>query len=67
MKIISTGMGFVLVFESLRDIQGTIKNLTGMTEWILSEQISAPHLYSVSDERIPHEEIQEMLNEMKKT
>ena len=65
MKILSTPQGFVLIFHSLGDVQGTIKNLTGMAEWIESEQISAPHLYSVFDERIPHEEIEEMLDEIK--
>ena len=65
MKIISTSMGFILSFDSLGDLQGTIKNLSGMEEWILSEKISSPHLYSCSDERIPNKEIQDMLDEIK--
>ena len=65
MKILSTPQGFVLIFHSLGDLQGTIKNLSGMAEWILSEQISSPHLYSVSDERIPKNEVEDMLDEIK--
>lgn len=66
MKILSSPKGLVLIFESLKELQGTIKNLSGMLEWIETEDVPPPHLYSVFDDRIPHEEINEMLDEIKK-
>ena len=65
MKILSTPQGFVLIFDSLKEIRGVIKHLSGMSEWVESEDVPPPYLYSVFDERIPHEEIDEMLDEIK--
>ena len=64
MKILSTPKGIVLIFTSLVDLRGVIDHLSGMVEWIEDEDISPPHLYSVSDDRIPNKEIQDMLDKI---
>lgn len=66
MNILSSPMGYVLVFESLEDLKGTIENLTGLKNYTEMQEIDPPHLYACFDERIPKEEIEEMLDEIKK-
>lgn len=65
MKILGTTKGIVLIFDSLKEIRGAIKHLSGMSEWIESEDISPPHLYALFDDRIPKDEIESMLDEIK--
>ena len=65
MKIISTPKGIVLIFETLTDLRGIINHLSGMVEWIEDEDVSPPHLYAAFDDRIPSDEIQELLDEIK--
>jgi len=65
MKIISTSMGFIFSFDSVKEVKGVISHLSGMIEWIESENVPSPHLYAVFDDRIPHEEIQEILDGLK--
>ena len=65
MKILTTTLGFVLIFETTEDLQGRIEHLEGLLEWTKSENIPPPHLYAVSDERIPKEEVQILLDSMK--
>ena len=65
MKILTTTLGFVLIFEATKDLEGVIKHLQGMLEWVESEDISPPHLYACRDERISKEDIEDLLNKLK--
>ncbi len=65
MKILSSPYGFVLIFESLNDLRGTIENLSGLEGWAKAENVLSPYLYACYDERIPQEEIQDILDEIK--
>ncbi len=65
MKIISTSIGFILSFDSIKEVRGVIKHLYGMIEWIESENVPSPYLYAIFDDRIPHKEIQDVLDEIK--
>lgn len=65
MKILSTSMGFILNFDSIKEVRGVIEHLSGMIEWIESENVPSPYLYAIFDDRIPNKEIQEMLDEIK--
>ncbi len=66
MNILSTPKGLVVIFESMKELHGVIKHLSGMAEWAETENIPAPYLYSMYDDRIPEEEIQVILDKIKK-
>jgi hypothetical protein len=65
MKIISTSIGFILSFDSIKEVEGVVSHLSGMIEWIESEEVPSPHLYAIFDDRIPNEEMQEVLDRLK--
>ena len=65
MKILSSPYGFVLIFESLNDLQGTVENLLGLEGWVKAENVLSPYLYACYDENIPKERIDELLDEIK--
>ena len=65
MKTLGTTKGIVLIFGSLKELHGVIEHLSGMAEWIESEGISSPHLYALYDDRIPSDEINDMLDGIK--
>ncbi len=65
MKILSTAIGMVLIFDSHRDLSGVIDHLSGMKEWIEKENIDPPYLYSIFHDSIPREEIEELLTDIK--
>ena len=66
MQILSTSKGFILISKSLDELRGVIDHLSGMLEWIESEKILPPYLYSIFDDRIDKQEIETLLDEMKK-
>ena len=65
MEIISTCEGFVLVFESEKDLKQHIENLKGQKEWVEEEGIKPPYLYSVFSSEIDAEKVKERLDEIK--
>ena len=65
MKVLSTGVGLVFIFDSLRDLSGVIDHLLGMKEWAESEKIDPPFLYSIFHDSIPRDDIEELLNDIK--
>lgn len=65
MNIISTSKGFVLGFKNKKDMEKHIENLEGQLEWIKEENVDAPYLYCVFDDRISRIEIEEMLSVLK--
>jgi hypothetical protein len=66
MRIIATAQGFILYFESIDDLKGLIQNLSGQLEWVKSKNIEPPFLYASYDERMPKQEIEKLLDELKK-
>lgn len=59
MKVQCDQLGFVLIFQSLEDLESHVANLNGMIEWVKKEEVAHPYVYSVSDERTPPPEIQQ--------
>ena len=65
MKVISTSKGIILYFPTKEVLQGVIKHLQGQLEWIEKTDSIPPYLYCVYDDRIPNDEVDEMLTMMK--
>lgn len=65
MKVIGTPMGLVISFKSRDELAGVIKHLQGHLEWVDQEGEGPPYLYSMYDDRIPGDEIHDMLQEIK--
>ena len=65
MRVIASPLGLVLYFETRKELKGVIKHLQGHLEWIEKENVEPPYLYSTFDDRIPTEEIDKMLDELK--
>ena len=65
MRIISSPIGFVLMFSSIKELEGVIEHLSGMLEWDKKERVDPPYLYAMFDDHIPHEEINELLEDLK--
>lgn len=65
MEVISTANGFILKFESLDSLKGTVDNLKGQIEFIKENEIDPPHLYSLYAEETTAKEITNKLNEIK--
>ena len=65
MRVIGTPMGLVISFKSRAELAGVIKHLQDHLEWVDKEGEEPPYFYSMYDDRIPGEEIQDMLQNMK--
>ena len=65
MKIISTGHGFILKFDSIESMETHINNLKGQLEWVKQEDIQPPYLYSVYYPKTTNEEMQNLLDKIK--
>ena len=65
MKVIASALGIVLFFESKKELKGVIQHLQGHIGWIEQENANPPYLYSIHDDRIPREEIEEMFDKLK--
>lgn len=61
MQFISSELGFILVFNNADDLAGRVEHLQGFLEFIRAEDVKPPHLYAVFDDRIPADEIKDML------
>ena len=65
MRVIASTLGLVLYFETRKELKGVIQHLQGHLEWIEKENVEPPYLYSAFDDRIPRDEIDKMLDELK--
>jgi hypothetical protein len=66
MQVIGTDKGFILQFNTDKELEGTIKNLQGFLEWVRSNpEHLPPFLYMTFDDRIDQEEISDLLAAMK--
>ena len=65
MKIIAAPEGMVLVFKSIKEIEGVIEHLSGQVEWAKEEEIPPPYIYAMYDENVPPETIDALLVEIK--
>ena len=66
MNVLGTPQGIVVIFDSVVELKGVIEHLSGMIEWIETENVPPPYLYSMSDDKIDTPQIEDMLDRLKK-
>lgn len=65
MRILAGIKCIVISFDDIKDLENTVKNLTGLFEWAGCNEVEPPYLYAVYDDSISEERIQKLLDQLK--
>lgn len=65
MQVISSGLGFCLLFNSLESVHNHISNLKAMAEHMEKGNAPAPYLFHIHDKGISPDTVEEYLIDLK--
>ena len=65
MKVLSDSDGFSIVFENEDEFEQHLNNLRGFLEAVKEQNMSSPHVYSVFNESMSKEEMQEKISKVR--
>lgn len=65
MKIVSSSLAVILVFESRKNLQGIIEHLQGMLEWAEKDNVEPPYLYATFEDTVDRAKVLLWIDELK--
>lgn len=67
MEVLSSNLGFSLIFNSIDDLKTNIKNLQNQLIWVEEEKIEPPYLYlNTNNYQYTIEELEKYISELKR-